>query len=127
MNMVKLLDSALGQELDAKALTPECVARVKADSSDAEYLNHASLGFIAKIKKESAGRVAVYEAKAGVWFANNAHLGKTVADCLALPGLAMGKFNLWMDDTSLNLRDTRNFNFQTAHLRGMQRRTRLLA
>jgi len=126
MNMVKLLDSALGQELDAKALTPECLARVEADENSA-YFNDDGGDFIPKIKKESAGRVAVYEAKAGVWFANNAHLGKAVSDGLALPGLAMGKFNLWMDDTSLNLEDTRNLNFQTAHLRGMQRRARLLA
>jgi len=127
MNMVKLLDSALGQELDAKALKPECLARVEADSSSSFYFNDHDFSFIPEIKTESKGRVAVYEAKAGVWFANNAHLGKAVADGLALPGLAMGKFNLWMDDTSLNLKDTCSLNFQTAHLRGMQRRERLLA
>ena len=81
--------------------------------------NHDS--FIPSIKTESAKRVAVYEAKAGVWFADNAHLGKVVADGLALPGLVMGKFNLWMDDTSLTLQDARDLNFQTAHLHGMQR------
>ena len=106
--MVKLLDSALGQELDAKALTLECKGRVEADNKKNGYrpdawFNKHDYDFIPSIKKESAGRVAVYEAKACVWFANNAHLGKAVADGLALPGLAMGKFNLWMDDTSLNV------------------------
>jgi len=123
MNMVELLDSALGQQLDAAALSTEFTARVKKDTD-----SHRADELIPSIKKESKARVDVYRAKAGVWFGDNAHLGKAVADCLALPALAMGKLRLWLHDPVLNLYHTTNhLKFQTARLRGMKRRARLLA
>eukprot|EP00277_Geminigera_cryophila_P006903 CAMPEP_0179429026 /NCGR_PEP_ID=MMETSP0799-20121207/14524_1 /TAXON_ID=46947 /ORGANISM="Geminigera cryophila, Strain CCMP2564" /LENGTH=268 /DNA_ID=CAMNT_0021204761 /DNA_START=985 /DNA_END=1792 /DNA_ORIENTATION=- len=121
--MVELLDSALGQQLDAAALSPEFTARVGTDIH-ARY----SCELIPSIKRESKARVDVYGAKPGVWFGDNAHLGKAVADCLALPALAMDKLRLWLHDPALNVVEaSREINFQTARLWVMKRRARLLA
>ena len=121
MNMVNLLDSALGQQLDVAALSPEFAARIEKDA----YKEHAE-DLIPSIKEESKARVSVYMGKPGVWFGDNAHLGKAVADCLALPALAMQKFWLWLHDSELDVIDAARLNFQTARLRAMKRRTRLL-
>jgi hypothetical protein len=61
--------------------------------------------FIDSIKRESASRAEVYKAKPGAWFASNAHLGKAVIDGLALSTLAKAKYELWLRDQTLNLRD----------------------
>ena len=121
MNMVNLLDSALGQQLDVAALSPEFAARIEKDA----YKEHAE-DLIPSIKEESKARVNVYMGKPGVWFGDNAHLGKAVADCLALPALAMQKFWLWLHDSELDVIDAARLNFQTARLRAMKRRARLL-
>ena len=125
--MLQLLHSAVCQELDAKVAAPQFAARVKTDK-----YTHKKDAFIGSIKEESALQVAVYEGKAGKWFANNTQLGKAVADSLALPGLARSKLNLWMHDPSLTLEDAAfNLNFQTARrrdgLRAMKRRENMLA
>jgi len=123
MNMVELIDSALGQQLDAAALSPEFLARVKTD----KYQEAFADTLMPSIKAESKTRFDVYASKPGLWFGDNAHLGKAVADCLALPALAMQKFRLWLNDPELNLLDAKNLNFQTARLRAMKRSTLLLA
>ena len=121
--MLQLLHSAVCQELDAKVAAPQFAARVKTDKYD-----NKKDAFIGSIKEESAAQVAVYEGKAGKWFANNTQLGKAVADGLALPGLARSKLNLWMHDPSLDLYDAAySLNFQTARLRAMKRRENMLA
>jgi hypothetical protein len=61
--------------------------------------------FIDSIKSESASRAEVYKAKPGPWFASNAHLGKAVIDGLALSTLAKAKYELWLRDQKLDLRD----------------------
>jgi hypothetical protein len=61
--------------------------------------------FIASIKSESAARAEVYKAKAGAWFASNAHLGKAVIEGLALSTLAKAKYDLWLRDEKLHLGD----------------------
>ncbi len=61
--------------------------------------------FIEAIKSESASRAEVYKAKPGAWFASNAHLGKAVIDGLALSTLAKAKYELWLRDETLTLRD----------------------
>ena len=120
--MIQLLHSAVCQDLHAQVLLPTFTTRVGAD----RFRSFKDL-FIASIEKESAAQVAVYASKAGVWFANNSQLGKAVADGLALPSLAYGKLRLWLNDLSLDLQQAYHLNFQTARLRGLKRRERLLA
>ncbi len=61
--------------------------------------------FIASIKSESASRAKVYKNKPGAWFVSNAHLGKAVMDGLALSTLAKAKYELWLRDDKLTLKD----------------------
>jgi hypothetical protein len=61
--------------------------------------------FIASIKSESASRAKVYKDKPGAWFVSNAHLGKAVMDGLALSTLAKAKYELWLRDDKLTLKD----------------------
>jgi hypothetical protein len=63
------------------------------------------VAFITSIKSESASRAKVYKAKPGAWFVSNAHLGKAVIDGLALSTLAKAKYELWLRDDKLTLKD----------------------
>jgi len=118
------------EEIENSAQTDRFKKRVAADTywNKSEYSDK----LIASIKEEAAMRVRVYEEKAPVYFTVNANLGKAISDALALPLLARGKLDLWLQDVSINLLqvgrvDVPNYlNFAKAAGRATARRQQLL-
>ena len=88
------------REIDSRVQTEQFQKRLAVDKRR-EWQDE----FIASIKSQSVARAEVFKGKAGAWFASNEHLGKAVSDGLALSTLAKAKYNLWLRDRTLTLRD----------------------
>ena len=90
----------VGEWLDATTKKREFRARVRQDKAPA-FQNH----FLNSIRHESAKLKHKYFHKPAGWFKSRAHFGQAVDDGLALGRLARGKFSVWFNDKSLDLRD----------------------